>query len=94
MNEDPAREREWLSVAEFRKRHPALGKNLIYDAVREGRIPAIRIRGKILIPSDALDQMLSGSGTHHDEGAEPLNEQYPAPLLEVASLSKPQGRHS
>ena len=51
-------EREWLPVAEFRERNPHLGKNLIYDAVRDGRLPSIRIGGKILIPSDALDQLL------------------------------------
>ena len=50
--------REWLTVAKFKKRNPNLGKNLIYDAVREGRLPSIRIGGKILIPDDALDQLL------------------------------------
>ena len=71
-------ERAWLTVAEFRNRHPALGKNLVYESVREGRIPAIRIRGKILIPSDALDQILVGSSTHHSEGGESLDGQEPA----------------
>jgi excisionase family DNA binding protein len=58
-----ASDREWLTVAKFKERNPALGKNLIYDAVREGRLPSIRIGGKILIPSDALDQLLERSGT-------------------------------
>ena len=51
-------EREWLTVAQFRERNPQLGKNLIYDAVRDGRLPSIKLGGKILIPSDALDQLL------------------------------------
>ena len=50
--------REWLTVARFRERNPQLGKNLVYEAVRDGRLPSIRIGGKILIPSDALDQLL------------------------------------
>jgi excisionase family DNA binding protein len=50
--------REWLTVARFRERNPHLGKNLVYEAVRDGRLPSIRIGGKILIPSDALDQLL------------------------------------
>ena len=51
-------DREWLTVAKFRERNPHLGKNLIYDAVREGRLPSIKLGGKILIPSDALDRLL------------------------------------
>ena len=49
---------EWLTVSEFRARHRSLGKNLIYEAVRKGQIASIRVGGKILIPSDALDRLL------------------------------------
>ena len=51
-------EREWLTAEQFRKRNPRLGKNLIYNAVRDGQLPSIRLGGKILIPSDALDKLL------------------------------------
>jgi|1_EtaG_2_1085319.scaffolds.fasta_scaffold03622_12 excisionase family DNA binding protein len=51
-------EREWLTVTQFKERYrKQLGKNLIYDAVREGQLPSIKLGGKILIPSDALDQL-------------------------------------
>jgi excisionase family DNA binding protein len=51
-----ATEREWLTVAQFKERTP-LGRNLIYEAVREGGLPFIKVGGKILIPSDALDRL-------------------------------------
>ena len=51
-------EREWLTVAQFKERNPQLGRNLIYESVRAGRLPSIKVGGKILIPSDALDQLL------------------------------------
>ena len=49
--------REWLTVREFMARHK-LGKNLVYESVRDSRIPSIKVGGKILIPSDALDRLL------------------------------------
>ena len=54
---DATAAREWLTVREFMIRHN-LGKNLVYDSVRESRIASIKVGGKILIPSDALDQLL------------------------------------
>lgn len=52
-------EREWLTVKQFRERYPGLmGSNLVYEEVRTGRLPSIRLGGKILIPSDALDRAL------------------------------------
>jgi len=51
--------REWLTVNQFYKRHKGkLGRNTIYDRVRDGSMPSIRVGNRILIPSDALDQML------------------------------------
>ena len=46
--------REWLTVKQFQERNRNLGRNLIYDAVKQNQLPSIRIGGKILIPSDAL----------------------------------------
>ena len=59
-------EREWLTVEEFRRRHN-LGKNLVYDAVRDGRLVSARLGGKILIASDALDQLASRTPTNGAE---------------------------
>ncbi len=52
-------ERDWLSVDQFYKRNKGkLGRNTIYDRVKDGSIPSVRVGRRILIPSDALDQML------------------------------------
>lgn len=48
--------REWISVSEWMRRNPgALSRNGIYDAVAQKRLKSIRVGGKILIASDALD---------------------------------------
>ena len=52
----PATEQEWLSVEQFRRRHK-LGKNLVYDAVRQGRLRSVKLGGKILIATDALEML-------------------------------------
>ena len=56
-----AEQREWLTIKEFRSRFPQFGVNLTYDAVRRGELPSIKVGGKILIPSDALDILLENS---------------------------------
>ena len=55
MTTEPASSREWLTVPEWRRRHPYLGKNKVYKAVGDGTLKSIRIGGKILVASDALD---------------------------------------
>ena len=60
---DTTTTREWLTVSEFMARHK-LGKNLVYESVRDSRIPSIRVGGKILIPSDALDRLLEDRNTN------------------------------
>ena len=54
MTED---QRQWLTVREFTERY-GVGKNLVYEAVRDSRLPSIRLGGKILIPSDAFERLL------------------------------------
>ena len=52
-------EREWLSVVQFLARHQGrIGRSSIYERIREGSLPAIRIGRKVLIPSDAFDSIL------------------------------------
>ena len=48
------REPEWLTVEQFRIRHH-LGRNLVYDMVRQMRLRSVKLGGKILIASDALE---------------------------------------
>ncbi len=61
---DTTEERRWLTVKEFMEQHK-LGKNLVYDAVREGRLKSCRLMGKILIASDALDLLADGEADEH-----------------------------
>ena len=50
-------DRKYLTPREFHEKHRNLGINLIYQWAREDVLPSIRVGGKILIPSDALDQL-------------------------------------
>lgn len=53
-----AQANQWLTVNEFIRLHPNLGKSLVYESVRDGRLRSIRLGGKILIASDALDLLV------------------------------------
>ena len=46
-----------------------ISKNLCYEAIRRGEIPAIRIGKRLLVPIVALDQML---GINNHEPAKPV----------------------
>ena len=53
------KEREWLTVGEFYERYKGkIGRNTIYERIRDKTIPHINVGRRILIPSDALDQLL------------------------------------
>ena len=55
---------DWLTVAEFvAKFNGRVSRNFVYERIREGSIPSIRIGRKILIPSDALDRLMTAQGT-------------------------------
>ena len=52
----PDGERKWLPVKEFKKtKAPHLGINSIYRGCETGELASMRIGGRILIASDALD---------------------------------------
>ena len=36
-----------------------ISRNLAYEAIRRGEIPSVKIGGRILVPTEALDKMLS-----------------------------------
>ena len=61
-------EREWLTVLEFRERH-RLSKNLVYEQIREGKIQSTKVGGKILVASDALDQLAAQQTRERSEVA-------------------------
>ena len=55
---------DWLTVAEFvAKFDGRVSRNFVYERIREGSIPSVRIGRKILIPSDALDRLMTAQGT-------------------------------
>ena len=55
---------DWLTVAEFvAKFNGRVIRNFVYERIREGSIPSVRIGRKILIPSDALDRLMTAQGT-------------------------------
>ena len=59
---------EYMSPEELRKKHGCpVSKNSLYTAINSGQVPHIRIGRRILVPADALDQMLAAQ-TLKDEG--------------------------
>ena len=65
-----------LSVEEARIQL-GLSRGLIYEAVRTGQIPSIRIGRRILIPRVGLQQLLEGDNAQNAimPGSERLNQQ-------------------
>ena len=53
----------FISVREFKERH-GLSRNLVYEQLRKGVLPSVRLGGRILIPVDALEQMMQRQGQH------------------------------
>ena len=50
--------KEWLTVAEFLERHRGqIGRNTVYDRIRDKTIPAIKLGKRILIRADVLDRI-------------------------------------
>ena len=56
-------DREYLSVKEFKDRLGVSG-NLIYEQVRKGVLPSVRLGGRILIPVDALELLMQRQEQH------------------------------
>ena len=55
---DPA----WLSEGLEVKDRLGVSSNLIYEQLRKGALPSVRLGGRILIPADALQQMMERQG--------------------------------
>ena len=55
-------DREWLTVKEFLDRYRGkVGRNNLYDRIRDGTIPSVRLGRKILLPADVLDMVMQRS---------------------------------
>ena len=50
-------DKEYFSVKEFKDRL-GVSSNLIYEQLRKGALPSVRLGGRILIPADALQQLM------------------------------------
>lgn len=49
--------RRWLSVGQWLKENPGFSKNFVYESARDGRLISIKVGGKVLVASDALDTL-------------------------------------
>ena len=54
-------DKEYFSVKEFKDRL-GVSSNLIYEQLRKGALPSVRLGGRILIPADALQQLMQRQG--------------------------------
>ena len=54
-----------FSVEEARK-HLGLSRGLMYEAVRTGQVPSIRIGRRILIPRASLERLLQGASSQNE----------------------------
>ena len=49
----------WLTPRQFLELHKGkLGRNTLYEHIRDKTVPSVRLGRKILIPADALERML------------------------------------
>jgi excisionase family DNA binding protein len=60
--------RATTTVVEAAKRL-GIGRNQAYEAAKRGEIPTIKIGKRILVPTAALERMLSGGTTRPTEAA-------------------------
>ena len=64
-------ESQGLSVQEAAK-YLGIGRTLAYQEIRAGRIPSIKIGGRLIVPRAALDKILQAADRperHNDEAA-------------------------
>ncbi len=54
-------ERKTVSVTQA-ARQIGIGRNLAYEGIRRGEIPAIKIGKRLLVPVAALERMLAEAG--------------------------------
>lgn len=58
------RAREFLTPRQFLAANPIVKRTKLYEDIRAQRFPHIRLSRKILIPSDALDQLVASPVDH------------------------------
>ncbi len=59
--------RRYQSVSKFLEANPGtIGRTRLLEYVRDGRVPHVRLGKKILLPEDALDQLVIRPVAPHD----------------------------
>ena len=59
---------QWIPAPAFLKRYPLVSKNVFYAAIKNGKLPHIKLGRKIFLPVDALDQLLAGDAEDESDG--------------------------
>ena len=52
---------EWLTPRQFLQRHSSVHRSWLYEHLRDGSLPHIRLGRKILLPADAWDRLLTSA---------------------------------
>lgn len=51
----------FVSTTEFLKANPTVKRSTLYERLRDGTIPAIKLGKRYVIPADALERMLESA---------------------------------
>jgi len=57
-----------LTVQLARQRHPAVGRNRIYDAITNGMLTGIRVGKRLAIPVNEFDEWVAAGAPTHVSG--------------------------
>lgn len=83
---DVAQERDQLAVSvDEAARLLGVSRDLVYDLVRRGELPAVRLGRRIVIPYRSLERLLE-AGSTADAGGE-LSDDARSPITAAASRS-------
>ncbi len=59
----------YVSPEGFLRENPGvIGRTLLYEAIRRGEVPHVRVGRRILLPRDALDRMLAARSVSEPAG--------------------------
>ena len=61
---EPSGSRLLPALVFYERNKGLIGRTALYDLVRSGRIPHVRLGRRILIPEDAFEQLLEGGLSH------------------------------
>jgi excisionase family DNA binding protein len=57
---DPPRTRRYLSPERWLRENPdTIGRTLLYESIRAGTVPSVKLGRRYLVPDDLLDRLLA-----------------------------------